>query len=405
MAEEIDVVVVGAGQAGLATSHELSAHGVDHVVLEAERPGATWGKRWDSFCLVTPNHTVRLPGGEYAEKDPHGFMPRADIESHLAAYAAELAAEVREGIPVRRLSAAGPAGYVLDTNDGPIHSRVVVVATGAYQKAYRPQPVAQFPRRLHVIDTGDYRAPGTLPAGDVLVIGGGQSACQIAEELSLAGREVVMACGRAPWFYRRVMEADFVDWLLQTPFFDTPPEALPSPAARLGANVQATGAGGGHDLSFRTLDAIGVRLAGHFLGCEDEQAAFAPDLAQTIGFGDQAFGMVRDLICGAFERAGRELPEIPAPPPLAPRPLELLDLRPFSTVVVATGYRSSYTEWIDVPGIVDAMGFPLHDDGESTASPGMHFVGVHFLRTRKSSLLLGVGEDAARTAERIAAHL
>jgi putative flavoprotein involved in K+ transport len=405
VAEEIEVVVVGGGQAGLATSHELSARGVDHLVLEAEKPGATWGKRWDTFCLVTPNHTVRLPGGEYAGADPHGFMPRADIEAHLAGYAAGLAAEVRSGTPARRLSARGPAGYVLDTDLGRIHSRAVVVATGAYQKAYRPESVSQLPSRLHVLDSVEYRSPGSIPDGAVLVIGGGQSACQITEELRLAGRDVVMACGRAPWFYRRVEDGDLVDWLLQTPFFDAPPDVLPSPAARLGANIQATGAGGGHDLNFRTLDAMGVRLAGHFLGCDGEKAVFAPDLAQTIAFGDEAFGMIRDLIRGAFERTGRTAPEIPPPTPLAPDPLELLDLGPFGTVVVATGYRSRYTEWIDVPGIVDDMGFPVHEDGESVVSPGMHFVGVHFLRSRKSSLLMGVGQDAARTADRVAASL
>src|SRR6188472_2887892 len=124
MGEEIDVVVVGAGQAGLATSHELTARGVDHVVLESAVPGSSWLGRWDSFTLVGPNHTVRLPGAAYAGDDPDGFMGRAEIAEHLQGYAARLAAPVRTGTPVHRLKPASSSGYQLDTDNGLIRSRV-----------------------------------------------------------------------------------------------------------------------------------------------------------------------------------------------------------------------------------------------------------------------------------------
>lgn len=400
MAESIDVVVVGAGQAGLATSHELSARSVDHVVLEAERPGVSWTRRWDSFTLVTPNHTIRLPGATYAGDDPHGYLPRAQVEDLIAGYAARLAAEVRSGTRVDRLT-RGDAGFTLDTQDGAIRSRVVVVATGAYQRPVRPAAVAALPARLAVVEAGEYRNPQGLPDGAVLVVGGGQSACQIAEELALAGREVVMACGRAPWFYRRVEGRDIVDWMLDSGLLDEGPESLPTPLARLGANAQATGAGGGHDLHYRTLASLGVRLGGHLAACDGEFAHLAPDLLETIAFCDTAFGFIRDELQGWRSRSGWPALAIPDPEPFAPEGVTDLDLRPFGSVVVAAGYRTRYTEWIDMAGIVDGLGFPVHDDGESLVAPGLHFVGVHLLRTRKSSLLLGVGDDAARTADRI----
>jgi putative flavoprotein involved in K+ transport len=401
--EDIDVAVIGAGQAGLATSRELSERDVDHVVLEQQRPGFAWSQRWDSFTLVTPNHSIRLPGGPYAGDDPHGYLTREGIEEHISTYAAGLAAEVRSGVRVDRLRPADAGGFVLDTDGGPIRANAVVVATGAYQRPHRPPAVLSIQERLEVLDSIDYRRPSMLPDGSVLVVGGGQSACQIAEELLLAGRDVVMACGRAPWFYRRPGGRDLFDWLIDVGLLDEGPDALPTPAARLGANIQATGARGGHDLSYRTLAALGARLGGHLVVEADGTPSLAPDLEATLAFCDQVHGLIRTTLLDWSVQPGRPHLDIPPPPAFQPEPVHRLDLRAFGAVIVAAGFRTRYTEWIDVPGIVDDFGFPVHDDGESTVAPGLHFVGVHLLRKRMSSLLLGVGEDAARTADRIAA--
>jgi putative flavoprotein involved in K+ transport len=403
--EAIEVVVIGAGQAGAATSHELSERGVEHVVLEAERPGFSWSRRWDSFTLVTPNHAIRLPGGTYVGDDPHGYLPRCEIEEHIRTYAAGLAAEVRSGTRVDRLRPAEASGYLLDTADGAIAARSVVVATGAYQRPHHPAAVEALPPGLEVIDSIDYRRPADLPDGAVLVVGGGQSACQIAEELALSGRDVIMACGRAPWFYRRLEGRDIFDWLADAGFLDEGPEALPTPAARLGANLQATGTRGGHDLTYRTLDQLGVRLGGHLVADAGGSPRLAPDLEEILAFCDMVHGMIRAELLEWCANSGRPALDIPPATAFQPEPVRDLDLRALGAVIVAAGYRSRYTEWIEMPGIVDEFGFPVHADGESTVAPGIHFVGVHMLRTRKSSLLLGVGEDAARTAERIAASL
>ena len=403
MSEEIDVVVIGAGQAGLATSHELDQRGVEHVVLEASVPGSSWLGRWDSFTLVGPNHTVRLPGAAYDGDDPGGFMTRTEVAGHLQAYAGRLG-RVRQGVPVHGLWRRHGA-FELRTDDDTIRSRIVVVATGAYQQPLRPAAVAGLSPDVPCIDVLGYRNPGALPDGPVLVVGSGQSACQIAEELALSGRDVVMACGRAPWFLRRVGGRDLFEWLMDSSFYEQTPDQLPSPAARHGANVQASGAGGGHDLHYRTLAALGVRLVGHLVDIDGHTARFAPDLPEVIAAGDAGFGFVRDTIVAGCRERGMPAPEIPEPGPLDTSAPTELDLRGFGAVVVATGFRSRYTEWVDVPGLVDEQGFPVHADGESVVARDLHFVGVHFLRRRRSSLLFGVGDDATATATRIATRL
>ncbi|HKC89951.1 MAG TPA: NAD(P)-binding domain-containing protein, partial [Candidatus Limnocylindria bacterium] len=192
-----DVVVIGAGQAGLSVSHELSAAGVDHVVLERGRVGETWRGRWDTFCLVTPNWTVLLPGGAYAGEDPDGFMPRDAIVAHLESYARSFKAPVRERVAVTALHPIDD-GFAVSTSEGELRSKTVVVTTGAYQKAHRPAAAESLPRGLYVIDAESYRNAEALPPGKVLIVGSGQTGCQIAEELHEAGRDVFLACGRAP---------------------------------------------------------------------------------------------------------------------------------------------------------------------------------------------------------------
>jgi putative flavoprotein involved in K+ transport len=397
-------VVIGAGQAGLAVSCELERRGVEHVVLERGRVGQRWRTRWESFCLVTPNWTVRLPGAHYDGDDPDGYMPRDAIVDHLERWAGRLGAPVHEGVEVRSLTRAPGGGYRLATSDGELEARNVVVCSGAYQRPHRTPLADVLPRRTTVIDSDGYTAPGDLPHGPVLVIGSGQTGCQLAEELREAGREVFLACGRAPWHTRRIGDHDIVWWTIETGYLDDTLAHLPGPTARLGANFTATGRHGGeHDLHLRSLDAIGVRLLGHLEGCDGRRARFADDVADSVAWGDarraEFLARVRRL---AAER-GLAPPPLEPPRALRVEPLREVDLGGFGAVVVTAGFRPDYARWVGIPGAFDGFGFPLHRDGQSTAAPGLYFAGVHFLRTRKSALLWGVGEDAAVVAEGIAA--
>jgi putative flavoprotein involved in K+ transport len=396
--ERVEVAVIGGGQAGLAVSRELGELGIEHVVLERGRVGQTWRDRWDSFRLVTPNWSVRLPGRPYDGDDPDGFMPRDEIVAYLERYAAE--APVREGVDVRSIDTA-EGGFVLDTSTGRLHARAVVVATGAYQRPHRPDAAATLPADLVQIDVENYRSEAALPAGAVLIVGSGQSGCQIAEELHEAGRDVVVACGKAPWAPRRIGGRDLVWWLIETGFVEHPVESLPAPAARLAANVLTTGHGGGRDLNLRTLRARGVTLTGHFLGASGREARFAQDLGASLAWGDERYEQLMELFRTHARERRLEL-DLEDPAPFDGEGPEHVDLRGFGAVIFAAGFRPDYGSWLPWPGICDELGFPIHENCESTQVPGLYFVGVHFLRKRKSSLLLGVGEDAAIVARRIA---
>jgi Pyridine nucleotide-disulphide oxidoreductase len=400
--ECVAVAVVGAGQAGLAVSRELTKAGVEHVVLERRRVGQTWRNRWDSFCLVTPNWTVQLPDRHYDGPDPDGFMPRDEIVAHLERYAADARAPVREHVDVGALESSPGDGLVLHTSAGDLHARAVVLATGAYQRPHRSVAAAALPAQVLQIDVDDYRNEQALPPGVVLVVGSGQSGCQIAEELRVAGREVVLACGRAPWLPRRFGDRDLMWWAQETGFLDTPVESLPSPDARLFANITATGREGGHDLHLRTLHAQGVVLAGHFLGATHSRALFARDLDETVAWGDARYEQFRGLVDALVAERGLESPGLDDPEPFRATAPDSIDLADLGAVVFAGGFRPDYRSWLPWPEAFDADGFPFHRDGASTVVPGLYFVGVHFLRKRKSSLLMGVGEDAAIVARQIA---
>ncbi len=402
--EKIDVAIVGGGQAGLATSHHLSRHGIEHAVLERGRVGQTWRDRWDSFCLVTPNWSVDLPGRPYAGSDPDGFMVRDEIVAFLESYAAAEDAPVREGVEVvgTRLD---EDGFTLDTSDGELRARLLVLANGAYQRPHRPAGAATLPSGLPQLDLDDFHNAAALPEGAVLVVGSGQSGCQLAEELFEAGREVVLACGRAPWAPRRIGGRDIFWWAITDEFMDQRVEDLPSPGARLFANIVTTGHGGGHDLHLRTLRAMGVVLTGHLLGAENGKVTFADDLLESVAWGDERFRMTTNDLPSVATRLGLPIPEIPEPAPFGPGGPTAIDVDRFGSVIFTSGYRPDYAALAPWPDAVDAMGFPNQLDGASAVVPGLYFMGVHFLRKRKSSLLHGVGEDAGVVGAAIAAAL
>ena len=404
MTEAVDLVIIGAGQAGLSLSHELSDAGIEHVVLERGRLAQTWRERWDSFCLVHPNWTVRLPGAVYRGDDPDGFMPRDDLVGHLTGYAASFHAPVREGVNVCGLEGHAGGGFMLRTDTGDIHAQEVVLASGGYQKAHRPAAASAFPESLHVLDAEAFSTPNALPPGPVLVVGSGQTGCQLAEEICEAGRDTYLACGRAPWVPRRFEDRDTSAWIMDTAFMETTLAGLPSPMARLGATPQVSGGGGGHDLNHWTLQTMGVQLRGHLVGVEDGCAHFAPDLAESVAFGDARYADICELIRKSCADRGRPSPEMPPPPAFSANPSNALELGGFGAVICTSGFRPVYASWVRFPGAFDEMGFPIQNEGSSTIVPGLSFMGVHFQRKRKSATLLGVAEDATVLAERIVAR-
>jgi putative flavoprotein involved in K+ transport len=399
--KRIRTVVVGGGQAGLAVSRELGQRGVEHVVLEQARVAQAWRDRWDSFTLVTPNWTMDLPGTAYRGDDPEGHVERDEIVRYLEDYSTTWRTPVREGVRVGTITAGSSSRFELATSKGDIESDVVVVCTGAFQRPQRPV-ADQFPAGLAVIDALDYRIPDALPNGQVLLIGSGQTGCQLAEELHRAGRNVFLSCGRAPWVPRRLDELDIVTWLTRVDFYDQRLEDLPSPAERLVANAQSTGEGGGHDLHYRTLQDLGVVLLGRIAGVDGHHARFADDLAASVAFGDTRWEDARRMLRERLPAKGYRVPELPVPRPFRYTPVTDVDLRDFGAVIFTSGYRPDFG-WIDFP-ICDELGYPITVNGASPGVPGLYFCGIHFMRIRRSGFLYGVGEDAAIVAGAIAAN-
>ena len=217
------VAVIGGGQAGLSISWYLTQSGIDHVVFEKERAAHAWrAERWDSFCLVTPNWQCQLPGFPYHGPDPHGFMLRDEIVAYMDAFVASFAPPLREGVTVRHLRSDAQHGFMLDATDGIHFADQVVVATGGYQIPIVPRCAERLPADIVQIHSSLYRNPGQLPAGAVLVVGSGQSGCQIAEDLHLAGRKVHLCVGDAPRVARRYRGKDVVEWLHLMGYYDLP---------------------------------------------------------------------------------------------------------------------------------------------------------------------------------------
>ncbi|MCB5290655.1 flavin-containing monooxygenase [Arthrobacter sp. SO3] len=275
----VDTLVIGAGQAGPATSYWLTRHGVEHQLLERrDALGGAWQDRWDTFYLNTPNFSFLLPGLTYNGPEPDAFLPRDEVIGLFRDYAARIAAPVLLGTEVTRVSAAHGGfpvngGFAVDTNQGRWQARNVVLANGAFHVPRIPPAAATLPGHIRKLHSHDYRNPQQLPDGAVLVVGTGQSGGQITEDLLDAGREVhlsVSACPEAP---RRYRGQDVFHWILQVNLHGPEyginglqTEQLPSPAARFTCNPLISGNGGGHSIRLRDLGRRGVRLHGRFEG-------------------------------------------------------------------------------------------------------------------------------------------
>ena len=400
--QSVNTIVIGAGQAGLSASHELAKRNVDHIVLERDRVGAGWANRWPSFCLVTPNWSVQLPGFPYDGDDPDGFMPRDEIVAYLERYAASFNCPVRTGVNVTRVSSSDNDEFEVEIEGSDaIRAKNLIVSTGAYQKPHLPSGIDTLPDHLILMDITGYSSVSELPDGDVLIVGSGQTGCQLAEEITEAGRNVVLACGRAPWAPRRIGDKDLMWWLIESGFMDVDATKLP-PEARLFANVLASGHQGGHDLHYRTLADQGITLTGRFLRAENGHAHFSPDLKDSVSWGDERYGQLLDHFQKFANENRLDFPDLPDPKPFGATGVETIDLKTFGTVIFTGGFRPDYHSWLPWPNAFDEAGFPIQAEGASTVKPDLYFVGLHFMRTRKSALLCGVGDDASVVAAQVA---
>jgi putative flavoprotein involved in K+ transport len=403
--ERLETLIIGGGQAGLAMSHMLRRRGRPHLVVERGQVAERWRtERWDGLRFQFPNWSVRLPDFPFAHPEPDGFATGAEILAYLTAYAAFVAPPIRRGCAVTRLRRSNQAaGFVAETPSGDIEAANVVVATGPYQRPVVPRLPGGAAAGLFQVHASAYREPAQLPPGAVLVVGSGASGAQIAEELALAGRAVYLSLGRHRRMPRRYRGRDLIWWLIEMGL-DRMPVERRGPDATL---PLITGAYGGHTIDFRAFAARGIILLGRVRALRGRSASLAPDLHESLAFGDAAYAAFLDAVDEHVTRSALDVPADPAArlvlpnPPCVVEPVAELDLRSagIGAVVWATGYAYAFG-WIDLP-VLDARGAPVHERGAS-AVPGLYFLGLPWLSRMSSSFLSGVGEDAARLADLIA---
>jgi putative flavoprotein involved in K+ transport len=405
-----DVVVVGAGHAGLAMSRALAERSIDHVVLERGEVAHSWKtERWESLRLLTPNWQSRLPGYQYEGDDPEGFRTMPETIAFLEGYARSISAPVRTHTEVLSVRGA-EKGYVVSTSRGAWTSRAVVLATGACNVPSVPPFASALPSPVASVHSQQYRSPGQLAQGGVLVVGASATGVQLAEEIQRAGRPVTLAVGEHIRMPRRYRGRDIQWWMDAAGVLDLRYDEVDDLGRARGVpSLQLVGDPAGRMVDLNALAAIGVRLAGRLAGLRDGKALFSGSLANQAALSDLKMNRLLDTLDAWAAQSGLEgelaPPErfaptrVPAAPPLS------LDLASgeIRTVLWATGYRPDYS-WLELP-VLDRKGRIRHDGGVVEDAPGLYVMGLPFLRRRKSALIDGAGDDALELSAHLAAYL
>ena len=398
-------VVIGAGQAGLAMSRCLSQLGIDHVVIERGKLAQRWRTQsWDSLHLLTPNWMTRLPGFQYDGSDPDGFMPVAELIELFERYAASSRAPIVTDTTVQRVERTTD-GFRVATDRGVWTADSVVVATGYCDRPAVPAASHRLTPSITQIVPADYRRPGQLPPGGVLVVGASSTGVQLADEIQQSGRQVTLAVGRHTRLPRQYRGQDILRWLHMLGVLNQSADTVHAiEVSRQQPSLQLVGRPDRAPLDLATLSESGVRLVGRVRDAAGHTVSLADDLIETTAAADikmaDVLGRVDRFI--ALNRLPARAPGRFRPTwPLGTATPEHLDLEAegIDTVIWATGYRRAYP-WLRVP-VLDARGEITHQGG-ITPVPGLYVLGMNFQRRRNSSFIDGVGGDAWALAEHIA---
>jgi putative flavoprotein involved in K+ transport len=384
----MDVIVVGAGQAGIAVSQRLAERAVEHVVLERGGIGDTWRtRRWDGFRMVSPNWANTLPGQPLAGPDG-GFASAPRFVEALTRFAYRLRLPVIEQAPVMH-ARHERAGYVVDTPYATYRAPALVVASGFQWYPRLPAPAGSVPRDVLSVHSSEYRSPVGLPDGSVLVVGAAQSGMQIAWELARAGRRVLLCTSRVRRLPRRYRGRDMFEWWRDMGFLEHRTKDLTDPGVVDLALPVVSGLDGGHSLSLQLLARSGVTLLGHLESVAGSRLRLADDRDANVAYGDESAALFRrqvdEFLATAAPADEPDPADEPYPLPPAPTELDLADAG-VGTVIWATGYRPHHP-WLSVPW----------------SAPGLHLVGKPWLIRRTSGTLYGIPGDAATVADAVTA--
>jgi len=415
----LDTVIVGAGQAGLGVSYFLQRDGRKHIVFERGGIGESWkSQRWDSFKLNTPNFMNVLPGLPYDGPEADGFGRRDELVCYFQRYVEHFQLPVRTGVTVVSVERAEDEDHFIvktKTNgqrEESVTSRSVVIASGILQTPKFPATRSRLPHDIAQLHTADYRSATALPPGAIIIVGSGQSGCQIAEDLLSAGRTVYLCTskvGRAP---RRYRGRDILEWWIDMKFLDVTFASLEDKAISRAPQPQVSGLGRyGHTVSLQYLARQGAVILGRLLDIEGSHLILSDEAAAHVHFADEFSQRLKDGIDAYLAQAGITLPpleddpaDVPDPQAECVSPLRRLNLceAKVSTVIWATGFTADFS-WIHLP-VLDAEGKPVHQRGISPVR-GLYFIGFPWLSSRKSGIMYGIEEDAHSIADAIAEQL
>ena len=410
-----DTVIVGAGQAGLGTSYFLQQNGLKHMVLEQGRIGESWlSQRWDSFRLNTPNFMNFLPGLAYDGLEPDGFWRPDELVDYFHRYVEYFHLPVRTGVTVFSVERVqGESHFIVKTKtDGQaeesIKSRSVVIASGILQTPKIPRFCSQIPHNITQLHAADYNNPGELPPGAIVVVGSGQSGCQIVEDLLSAGRTVYLCTSKVARAPRRYRGRDILKWWIDMKFVDVTYASLEDKTISRVAQPQISGLGRyGHTVSLQSLAGQGAVILGRLLDIEDSTLILSDEAVAHVHFADKFSQQIKDGIDAYLSQAGITPPpleedpaDIPDPHAKCVSPLRQLNLREakISAVIWATGFTGDFS-WIKLP-VLDIEGLPIHERGISPVQ-GLYFIGFPWLNSRKSGVIYGIQEDANYIAEEV----
>jgi putative flavoprotein involved in K+ transport len=401
--EAIDTIIVGGGQAGLSASYYLKMKDVKHLILEkTDKPAYAWREqKWDSFCFVIPNWSIKLPGGSYNDFgiSPDGFILRDELVNYFEKYIERHSLPLKLGSPVTKIYQENNKWIVEGKNNRYLANNVVI-ATGFFQTPKIPSFSNSLSNDINQVHTSDYKNPSELKDGAVLVVGTGQSGMQIAEELYKSGKKVHLSVGTTGRLPRRYRGKDTVYWLETIGFFKKPVETLESPKERFGSNPHVSGVDGGHDLNIHQFYNDGVTLYGHLEDITSNGSVinFKDDLHDLIKKNDEFEKEFLRLIDQNIKENGIKAEEGHINQLNTAYDQEIiteinLEKEKIKNIIWGTGYRRDYSLIEINEPIVDEMGYPIQKKGV-TPHKGLYFIGMPWISNPGSGLLYGVGDDA-----------
>lgn len=403
---KIDTIIVGGGQSGLSVSYYLTQKKHDHLLLDANKVAHRWRELcWDSFFMITPNWMLTLPGQVYSGNNPNGYMSKNEIVRYIEQYAKKIKAPIKENTLVKKIDRLSNDDYIITTNNGLFKANNVVIATSIFQHPKLPAIANDLPLNVLQIHSSHYKNLKQLPDGNVLVVGAGQSGCQIAEELLFSQKNVYLSTSKVPNIPRHYRGRDIAIWLNNMGRLNVSVKQLPFAKAKFLANAPSSGRNGGITLNAESLWIKGVKLLGHLEAIKGDSIYLRQDVKENLLYGREFHKNMINCVNKYIEENNINASAYSEEKDFlfsldTSEKNRILNLKKenITSIIWCTGYKFDF-DWINLP-VFDDDGYPIQKNGK-TAVPGLYFVGMHWQRTAKSGLLYGVGEDAALVVKEI----